>query len=172
MSGKRAKSQRKHNASRNDRSGMRASSGKKRTASSGGRGRGGVTFWIITIAVLALAGYLLKPAVFGRSGPAPDAKIIDIAANMGGFDMKLIRVKAGEPVTIRLTSLDNRYHRDGGGKHQFAVDGMDVNIIAQPLSSAAATFTPEEPGRYEFYCDVCCGGRANPSMVGTLIVEP
>ena len=25
--------------------------------------------------------------------------------------------------------------------------------------------------KYTFYCDICCGGRANPSMQGTLIVE-
>lgn len=174
MSGKRAKSRRKRSGSaHNDRSGKRPSSRKKRTASHGVRRRSdtrGAAFWTITIAVLALAGYLLKPAIFGRSGPPPDAEIIDIAANMSGFDKKLITVRAGEPVTIRLTSLDNRNHRDGGGKHQFAIDGLDVNIIAPSLGSAKATFTPEEPGRYEFYCDICCGGRANPSMTGTVIV--
>jgi cytochrome c oxidase subunit II len=74
-------------------------------------------------------------------------------------------------VTIRLTSLDNQYHTDGGGQHQWAVDELGVNIIAPSLGSSYATFTPVEPGVYEFYCDICCGGRANPSMQGKLIVE-
>ncbi|MFV1988496.1 MAG: cupredoxin domain-containing protein [Gemmatimonadota bacterium] len=174
MSGKRAKSQRKRSRSAPDaRPRGRSSSGNKRTASNRVRrlrNTRGATFWIIAIAVLALAGYLIKPAMFGRGGPPPTAEIIDVAASMSGFDKKLIRVRAGEPVTIRLTSLDNRFHNDGGGKHQFAIDGLDVSIIAPPLGSATATFTPEEPGQYEFYCDVCCGGRANPNMNGTLIV--
>jgi hypothetical protein len=43
--------------------------------------------------------------------------------------------------------------------------------VAPPLSSNAATFTPVKAGVYEFYCDICCGGRANPTMQGRLIVE-
>ncbi|MBI2074196.1 MAG: cupredoxin domain-containing protein, partial [Gemmatimonadetes bacterium] len=57
------------------------------------------------------------------------------------------------------------------GKHQFAIDALGVNIIAPPLGTREATFTPPAPGAYEYYCDVCCGGRANPTMVGKLIVE-
>ncbi|MBI3460116.1 cupredoxin domain-containing protein, partial [Candidatus Acetothermia bacterium] len=38
-------------------------------------------------------------------------------------------------------------------------------------STAEATFTPTKPGTYEFYCNICCGGKANPSMQGKLIVE-
>ena len=60
---------------------------------------------------------------------------------------------------------------DGGGQHQWAVDDLDVSVVAQPLSSNMVTFTPEKPGEYTFYCDICCGGRANPTMNGTLIVE-
>ncbi|GMR12164.1 MAG: hypothetical protein BMS9Abin29_0352 [Gemmatimonadota bacterium] len=129
-----------------------------------------VVFYTLTAAVLATAGYLLKPALFGR-GLAPKVGVVDISADMGGFRKTVLRVKAGEPVTIRLTSLDNRYHRDGGGKHQFAIDELGVDIVAPALGSASQTFTPTEPGTYLFYCGVCCGGRANPTMNGKLIVE-
>ena len=97
--------------------------------------------------------------------------VIDIASDMDGFDMTEIRIKVGQPVTIRLTSLDNQYHTDGGGKHQWAVDELGLDIIVQPESSDYVTFTPDKPGEYTFYCDICCGGRANPTMNGTLIVE-
>jgi len=130
----------------------------------------GVAFWTLSVAVLATAGYLLKPALFGREIPATTG-VIDVSVDMAGFSRDVIRVRAGEPITLRITSLDNRYHRDGGGKHQFAVDELGVNIVAQPLGSAAQTFTPVEPGTYVFYCDICCGGRANPTMSGKLIVE-
>lgn len=125
----------------------------------------------LVLVVLGLAGYLLRPVLFRTPPPPLAGRVIDIAADMAGFSTKEIRLKVGEPVTIRLESLDNSHHTDGGGKHQFAVDELGVDIIAPPLSTSYATFTPAEPGTYTFYCDICCGGRANPTMNGTLIVE-
>src|SRR5574341_1368940 len=128
-------------------------------------------FAVIVVTVLGLAGYFLKEAFFRPAPPVMAGNVIDVAADMSGFDMKEIRVKVGQPVTVRLTSLDNSHHTDGGGKHQLAVEELGVDIIAQPESSNYATFTPDKPGEYTFYCDICCGGRANPTMNGTLIVE-
>lgn len=130
-----------------------------------------VIFTGIVIVVLGIAGYFLKEAFFRPPPPAMAGNVIDIKAGMDGFDKQEIHIKAGQPVTIRLTSLDNSHHTDGGGKHQLAVDELGVNIIAQPESSNYTTFTPEKPGTYTFFCDICCGGKANPSMNGTLIVE-
>lgn len=128
-------------------------------------------FAVIVVGVLGLAGYYLKSAFFRPPSEPMAGNVIDVEASMSGFDKTEIRVKVGEPVTIRLTSLDNSHHTDGGGKHQWAVDELGVNVIAQPLSSNYVTFTPDKPGTYTFYCDICCGGKANPTMNGTLIVE-
>ncbi len=128
-------------------------------------------FGVIVLVVLGAAGFLLKSAFFKPAPPPMAGNVIDVVADMGGFDQKEIRVKAGEPVTIRLTSLDNSHHTDGGGQHQWAVDELGVSIVAPPEGSNSATFTPDQPGTYTFYCDICCGGRANPTMQGTLIVE-
>ncbi len=132
---------------------------------------GPLAYGLLVVAVLGLAGYLLVKAFVRPPLPELAGHVIDVAADMGGFDRKEIRVKAGEPVTIRLRSLDNQYHTDGGGQHQWAVDELNVSVIAPPLGSNTITFTPTEPGEYQFYCDICCGGRANPNMQGTLIVE-
>lgn len=128
-------------------------------------------FTVLVVGVLGLAGYFLVSAFFRPPPPAMAGNVIDIAAGMDGFDKTEIHVKVGEPVTIRLTSLDNSYHTDGGGKHQLAVDELRLNVIVQPESSDYVTFTPDKPGTYVYYCDICCGGRANPTMTGTLIVE-
>ena len=127
-------------------------------------------FAAIGALVLGAAGFLLYGAFWRPALPAMAGNTIDIAADMGGFTRAVVRVKAGEAVTVRLRSLDNSMHSDGGGKHQWAVDELGVNIIAPPLGSSSATFTPERPGTYTFYCDICCGGRANPTMSGRLVV--
>jgi heme/copper-type cytochrome/quinol oxidase subunit 2 len=130
-----------------------------------------IAFVFIGVVVLGLAGYFLVSAFFKPAPPAMAGNVIDVKADMAGFDLKLIRLKAGEPVTVRLTSLDNSHHTDGGGKHQWAVDELGVSIVAPPEGSNYATFTPEKSGTYTYYCDICCGGRANPTMQGTLVVE-
>ena len=130
-----------------------------------------MTFAIIAVLVLGVTGYLLVSAFSAPELPEMAGDVIDVAADMSGFNQKEIRVKAGEPVTVRLTSLDNSHHTDGGGQHQWAVDELGVSIVAPPEGSNYATFTPDTPGDYVFYCDICCGGRANPTMNGKLIVE-
>jgi cytochrome c oxidase subunit 2 len=131
----------------------------------------GIAFAVVLVGVLGLAGWLLYSA-FARPNLAPLAgNVIDVTGAMDGFDKKLITVKVGQPVTLRLTSLDNSHHTDGGGRHQWAVDALGVSVVAPPEGSNTVTFTPDKVGRYVFYCDICCGGRANPSMQGTLVVE-
>jgi heme/copper-type cytochrome/quinol oxidase subunit 2 len=128
-------------------------------------------FTVIVLGVLGFTASLLKQAFF-RPAPSPMAgNVIDVEASMSGFDQKEIHVKVGEPVTVRLTSLDNEHHTDGGGKHQWAVDELGLDIVAQPESSNYMTFTPTKAGTYTFYCDICCGGKANPTMSGQLVVE-
>jgi cytochrome c oxidase subunit II len=129
-----------------------------------------ITFSVITVIVLGLSVSLLASA-FSPKTPPPAANTIDISADMSGFNMKEIRTKTGQPVTIRLTSLDGSHHTDGGGKHQWAVDEFGVSVVAPPEGSNLVTFTPDKPGIYTYYCDICCGGRANPTMQGKLVVE-
>ena len=125
---------------------------------------------LVVLLVLGAAGYLVA-AAFSPKTPPPAANVIDISADMGGFSRTEIRVKVGQPVTVRLTSLDNSSHTDGAGKHQWAVDEFKASVVAPSLGSNMITFTPDKPGEYTFYCDICCGGRANPTMQGKLIVE-
>lgn len=129
-----------------------------------------ITFGIITVIVLGLSVSLLVSA-FSPKTPPPAANTIDIAADMGGFNMKEIRGKTGKPITIRLTSMDTSGHTDGGGQHQWAVDEFKASVIAPPMGNNTVTFTPDKPGTYTYYCDICCGGRANPTMQGKLVVE-
>ncbi len=128
--------------------------------------------YLLLVATVATgAGWLLLPALPGVGQRPAGGGVVEIEATMGGFSPRVIRARAGRPLTIRLTSLDTRFHADGGGRHQFAIDALGVDLIAPPRGTREATFTPVTPGVYQYYCDVCCGGRANPTMVGMLIVE-
>ncbi len=129
--------------------------------------------WAYLMIIVTTAGgaaWLLVPAFWSASSQAT-GDVVEIKGTMGGFSTSLITAKAGRSLTIRLTSVDNSHHTDGGGKHQFAIDALGVNIVAPPLGTREATFTPPAPGVYEYYCDICCGGKANPTMQGKLIVE-
>lgn len=130
---------------------------------------GGVVM-LVLLAVVFLLGRAIAPADSGVTQTA-SGRVINLQAAMDGFDINEIHVKAGEQVTVNLRSLDNSMHTDGGGKHQFAIEELGVNLIAQPLSTNSTTFTASKPGEYIFYCDICCGGKANPTMNGKLIVE-
>jgi plastocyanin len=89
---------------------------------------------------------------------------------MSGFSPSRIDAQAGVPLTLRFVNDDTRFHTDGGGWHQFAIDELGVDVKIAPQSTQEVTITPSASGSYEFYCNVCCGGRQNPYMVGTLTV--
>lgn len=131
-------------------------------------------FGAILVAVIIAVVYFLAPVFEPKASgitQSGNAKVVNIQAGMDGFDMQEIRIKMGETVKVNLRSLDNEHHTDGGGKHQFAIDELGLNVVAQPLSSASGTFVASKAGTYTFYCDICCGGKANPTMNGKLIVE-
>jgi len=82
----------------------------------------------------------------------------------GAFYLKPneIRVKVGVPVTINLNAIDLM--------HDFVVDELDIRTEVTPGGqSSTVTFTPTEPGEYEFYCSV--GNHRAQGMKGTLIIE-
>ncbi|MDE3088795.1 MAG: cupredoxin domain-containing protein [Chloroflexota bacterium] len=128
---------------------------------------------IVAVVIVAIVYFLAPVFAPKESGITQNvnAKVINLQAAMDGFDLQEIRVKVGETVKVNLRSLDNEHHTDGAGKHQFAIEELGVNIVAQPLSVASGTFVASTAGTFTYYCDICCGGKANPTMNGKLIVE-
>lgn len=125
-------------------------------------------FGAIVLVVLAAAVYFLWPAVKPAGGDSPGA--ISVQPSMGGFIPSRLEARLGEPITIRLVNKDDQFHTDGGGWHQFAIDELGVNVKVPPLTTQEFTFTPTKSGTFGFYCEVCCGGKENPYMWGTLVV--
>ena len=126
-------------------------------------------FAIAIAAAFIVAGAMLLRDV-GQSTPI-DASATPVHVSMSGFEPATITVKAGALLKIDLINMDNQYHTDGGGWHNFAMDDFSMNISVEPSGQKVFTVPTSSPGTYGWYCSVCCGGRASPAMNGRLIVE-
>lgn len=131
-----------------------------------------IRFAMFAVIALVVGGVAIGLVVTRLQGPgATDTAAVQVHASMGGFDPPALTVKAGQLVKVELSSMDTSMHSDGGGRHQFAIDELDVDWQVGPLSSEVFEFTaPTTAGEYSWYCDICCGGKENPSMQGKLTV--
>lgn len=127
-------------------------------------------FGLVAAGALGASGYFLWPAVRQATLATP-ADALAVRISMSGFAPNLLRARAGVPVELQLINPDNALHSDGGGWHQFAIDELGVDFKIGPLSEERVGFLVEKPGTYDFYCGICCGGKANPYMHGQLVVE-
>jgi heme/copper-type cytochrome/quinol oxidase subunit 2 len=126
---------------------------------------GGGTVVVILAGILALAPLLnLRPT-------PPPAGAQTVVISMAGFTPNRFTVLAGQPITLTLENPDSQFHTDGGGWHQFAMDEIKLDVRIAPHSTKTVTLPALSAGTYQFYCDVCCGGRVNPSMLGVLEVR-
>jgi len=92
----------------------------------------------------------------------PNAEVFEVRGVNYGFDVKEIRVKKGQTVTINFESTD--------GFHDWAVDEFDAKTQkVQPGTPTSVTFVADQAGTFEYYCSV--GQHRAHGMVGKLIVE-
>jgi len=90
-------------------------------------------------------------------GPSFDVKGVNFE-----FDVKEIRVKEGDTVTINFSSTE--------GFHDLVIDEFNAATAqVRPGTPTSVTFVADKAGTYEYYCSV--GSHRAQGMVGTLIVE-
>jgi len=127
-----------------------------------------LTIFIAVVALVAGAAiWLVRPQAPGVATAADQT----VEVTMAGFTPPSLAVSANKPTTIRLVNPDSSHHTDGGGIHQFAAPELGLDVKVQPKSEMVFTIPATKAGTYAFYCDVCCGGKANPSMQGTIVVS-
>lgn len=91
-----------------------------------------------------------------------EAKVFNIGGVNHAFDVKEIRVKKGDTVTINFESTD--------GYHDWVIDEFGAATEkVQPGTPTSVTFVADRSGSFEYYCSV--GNHRAQGMVGTLIVE-
>jgi plastocyanin len=92
----------------------------------------------------------------------PHAKVFTVKGVNYGYDVKEIKVKKGDTVTINFISSD--------GFHDWVVDEFKAATKkVQPGTPTSVTFVADKQGTFEYYCSV--GQHRVHGMVGKLIVE-
>ncbi|MFV2033114.1 MAG: cupredoxin domain-containing protein [Gammaproteobacteria bacterium] len=124
---------------------------------------------LLSLAGLVVLGLAITLFLAPYVGSAKAGATLQIS--MSGWKPALIRAKSGQPISITMINMDNRFHTDGGGWHGFTVPAFGVDEQVGPKKTRTFTFTPTRPGNYVFYCEICCGGKENPFMRGELIVS-
>jgi cytochrome c oxidase subunit 2 len=113
---------------------------------------------------VALAVFLVWP----RTPIATAAQRVQV--DMGGFHPSTITATAGQPMRLQIINPDSSMHSDGGGWHELAIPELGIDARIAPRSDKTIDIPATAAGEYAFYCDVCCGGKDNPSMQGVLKV--
>lgn len=92
----------------------------------------------------------------------PNAQVFVVKGVNYGYDVKEIRVKKGDTVTIQFESTD--------GFHDLKIDEFNAATQkVQPGTPTSVTFVADEAGTFEYYCSV--GEHRAHGMIGNLIVE-
>jgi len=128
-------------------------------------------FGVAALVVVGLAAFMaLKPLRAARTPAAAAPAGPQVVVSMAGYAPARLSARAGEDLTVTLVNPDSRFHTDGGGWHQFRAEALNVDMKIPPSSQRTVTLRNLQAGTYEFYCDVCCGGKENPAMRGVLEV--
>ena len=93
-------------------------------------------------------------------GLAAEPGTIEIVVSRSGFNPKLVELRSGDSVSIRLRTEDV--------EHCFAVDAFRIEKRVVPGRTTTAEFTADRAGEFAFYC---CLEPDNAALRGRLIVR-
>ena len=78
------------------------------------------------------------------------ADILARAPEKGNFSPRLVKVSVGEKVKLRIRNVDTVMHG-------FAIPALEVDAGEIKAGyNKILEFTPQKPGRYDFYCTTWC----------------
>ena len=91
-----------------------------------------------------------------------EERVFDLVGSDFEYDVKEIRVKKGETVTINFTVIE--------GMHDWRVDEFEaMTEVIEVDGASSVTFVADMVGTFEYYCSI--GQHRANGMVGNLIVE-
>jgi cytochrome c oxidase subunit 2 len=105
----------------------------------------------MALVVLALTGT-------ARAASAQEPRALDLTAKRFEFSPSEVRLKKGEPVTLRIASADVT--------HGLYLKALGIDAEIQRGKMTQVTFTPQTAGRFTAICDHFCGaGHGNMHVV-------
>ncbi len=133
----------------------------------------------IILLILGIGGYLFtakfsvkenKNTVENKmpAGQLTDVKETEVVkeftmtAKQWSFDPEEIRVKQGDKVRLKISSIDV--------DHGFGLPDFDVSVKLLPGKEEIVEFIADKKGEFTFFCDVLCG-QGHRDMKGLLVVE-
>ena len=87
---------------------------------------------------------------------------VSVTAKEFEYSPSNIELKKGEPVVLKLTSLDRQ--------HGFNCTALGLRADINPGKTTEIHFVPSKSGVYNFQCDVFCG-EGHEDMTGTITVK-
>ena len=128
-------------------------------------------FLILALVVLGGGTYLATSVFFGQRNKTTVTGALALGISMNGFDPVTLDAQPGQTLTLDWWNQDSPDMLTNG-VHTLISDSMSVHLEVPGQSRKTVLLTaPQKPGDYDFWCDSCCGGKANPKMHGTLHVE-
>ena len=91
----------------------------------------------------------------------PDALHLTLTTIDIAYDLNKISAQVGQTVNINVVN-------QGVLEHNFIIDEFGVDNLLQSGESHTVSFTPQDLGTYQFYCNV--PGHLEAGMKGTLTV--
>jgi heme/copper-type cytochrome/quinol oxidase subunit 2 len=112
----------------------------------------------MTPLLLALALVAAAPA-----GAADSPETVELVASEHGFEPRVLNLRKGEPVRLRLTTADR--------EHCFALDAYRVEKRILPGRATLVDLTPEKAGTFPFQCCIEEGGAADKEHGRVVVIE-
>ncbi|HCU80120.1 MAG TPA: hypothetical protein DGN60_03020 [Chloroflexi bacterium] len=92
----------------------------------------------------------------------PEPLNMTLAATDIAYDADNINAAVGQTVNIEFVN-------NGALEHNFIIDEFGIDSLLQAGESSTISFTPDQAGTYEYYCNVA--GHLEAGMKGTVIVS-
>jgi cytochrome c oxidase subunit 2 len=89
------------------------------------------------------------------------ARIIKVSAKRFEYSPQEITLKKGVPIVFQLTTEDR--------SHGFNIPSMNLRADIVPGKVTELKVTPQQAGKFDFYCDVFCGS-GHEGMNGKITV--
>ena len=104
----------------------------------------------------------LTPSRSNNESSTKPIREIEITAKQFEFNPNPIRVKLGENIRLKITSIDVA--------HGFSLPEFGINEVLNPGQITTVEFQATKKGTFGFLCSVVCGA-GHTEMRGQLIVE-